>query len=251
MRIASWNINGIRSVHDNLVKFLKDYDIDILALQEIKIHGGDITDKIRYIKNYYSFFNPADKKGYSGTAFYTKIKPSKIEQGLGQREFDSQGRVISANIGGYEIVNLYFPHSSRDLSKLDFKMDFNKTAIKFIESKLSQKLIICGDFNVAHNEIDIARPKQNMKNAGFTQIERDFFSKLLNVGLVDVYRKKHPKKQEFTWWSNMFSCRTKNIGWRIDYFLTRPNLYNKIKTAEISTEVFGSDHCPILIELHP
>lgn len=249
MKIATWNINGLRSSFEKVKEFLVDYDIDVLALQEIKVHSSDLTDEIKNIDGYDGFFNPAQKRGYSGTAFYTKIKPEKIKNGLGDQEIDNEGRVISIDVGSYKIINFYFPHSSRDLHRLDFKLEFNKKATSFIKNNLADNLIVCGDSNVAHQEIDLARPKDNKKNAGFTEIERASFDQLLSVGLVDVFRARFPDKQEFSWWGHFHNSRERNIGWRIDYFLTKQKLFDKIKKIEILTKVYGSDHCPVIIEL--
>jgi len=249
MRIATWNINGLRSSFEQVKKFLIDYDIDVLALQEIKVHSDDLSEEIKNIDGYSGFFNPAQKRGYSGTAFYTKVKPENVENGLANVEIDYEGRVISLDVGPYKIINFYFPHSSRDLHRLDFKLAFNKEAKSFIKKNLSDNLIVCGDLNVAHNEIDLARPKDNKKNAGFTQVERTSFDDLLSVGLVDVFREHFPDKQEFSWWGHFHNSRERNIGWRIDYFLTKRKLSDKVKKVEILTKVYGSDHCPVVIEL--
>lgn len=249
MRIATWNINGLRSGFKEVGDFLVKYDVDILALQEIKVHLDDLTDEIKNIDGYNSFFFFAEKKGYSGTAFYTKIKPESIKQGIGNAQIDREGRVLMMDVAGYKIINFYFPHSSRDLHRLEFKMEFNEQALKFIKSNYGDNVIICGDLNVAHEEIDLARPKQNKKNAGFTPREREFLERFLSLGLVDAYRKKYPDRQEFTWWGNFHNARARNIGWRIDYFLLKQKLFKKLKNVEILSEITGSDHCPVLIEL--
>lgn len=248
LRIATWNINGLRSGLKQVKDFLADYDIDVLALQEIKIDQDSISDEIKQIGQYAGFFNPADKKGYSGTAIYSRIKPRAIKLGLGEALVDAEGRVMMADFGKIKLHNFYFPHSSRDLRRLDFKLNFNRLARNYLEKNLDSGLVVCGDLNVAHQEIDLAKPKQNIKNAGFTRPERDDFEKFLKLGLIDIYRYKYPSRQQFTWWGHFHNCRERNIGWRIDYFLIPKEKGNKVKKVEILDRVYGSDHCPVMIE---
>jgi len=228
---------------------LKEYDIDVLALQEIKVHLDDIPEEIKKLPGYHCYFNSAEKRGYSGTAILTREKPSSVDLGLGEPQIDLEGRVIRAKIGRFDLINFYFPHSSRDLHRLEFKHEFNKSAIKYITEKLGENLIVCGDFNVAHQEIDLARPKQNAKNAGFTPGERADFDKILGLGLVDAFRERYPDKQVYTWWGHFYNMRARNIGWRIDYFLIPRMLLPEMKSVEIASDVFGSDHCPVIIEM--
>jgi len=250
MRIATWNINGIRSAHDQLKKFLKSFNIDVLCLQEVKVGLDDIPENLKKIDGYHAYFNSAEKRGYSGTAIYTKIKPEKFEKGIGVSKIDHEGRVQGAKINGLWIYDLYFPHSSRNLSRLGYKMFFNQSAYNFFKKKLSNNSIFCGDLNVAHNELDLARPRDNIKNAGFTKEERDFMDKFLSIGLVDIFRHFYPKARKYTWWSNFYNARARNVGWRIDYFLSNKSLLKKIKKISIENEVFGSDHCPVIIEIN-
>jgi exodeoxyribonuclease-3 len=249
MKIVTWNINGLRSGWDNLNKFIKEENPDIVCLQEIKIAKKDIGADYRNIQGYLSFFNSAEKPGYSGTAIYTKQKPLEVLYGVGDNDFDAEGRVIVAKYDQFDLVNCYFPHSSRDLKRLDFKMKFNKTIENFVKRFDQSRLVLCGDLNVAHKEIDLARPKDNKKNAGFTAEERAWMDAFLSSGLVDVYRRLYPKKIEYTWWSNFFSARERNIGWRIDYFVTGDKFLPMIEDCRIESKYFGSDHCPVILEL--
>lgn len=247
MRIATWNINGIRSGKEKLADFLTLYDPDVLCLQEVKLDPdkrGEID-----INGYHMHYNYAQKKGYSGTAVFSRQKIIGVEDEIGIKQFDEEARLIKAKIGSHTIVNLYFPHSRRKLERLQFKMNFNYQVKKYLSQMPKDKTIVCGDFNVAHNEIDIANPKSNKYNAGFTQIERDYMSDLLSDGWGDVFRELNPDIQKFTWWSNMRNCRQRNIGWRIDYFLVSNKMMSSVKSCNILTSVYGSDHCPVILEI--
>lgn len=250
MKIATWNINGLRSGWDKLIEFIKAEDPNVICLQEIKIAQKDINGDHKNIKGYSSFFNSAEKPGYSGVAIYTKARPNEVVCGIGDGEFDREGRVITARFDKFDVVNCYFPHSSRDLSRLEFKMRFNGAIEKFIKKFDPARLILCGDLNVAHGEIDLARPKDNVKNAGFTAGERVWMDAFLSDGLVDVYRWLYPEKIEYTWWSNFFSARERNIGWRIDYFVVDKGLAKRqVMDCRIENKYLGSDHCPVILEL--
>ncbi|SRR3989339_2035251 len=249
MKIATWNINGIRSGAQRLREFLKAEDPDILCLQEVKTNSASLPADLKNIDGYFSYFHFAEKPGYSGVAIYSKIKPERFETGIGIEEFDREGRVIWARFKDFDLVNFYFPHSGRELQRLDFKFRFNDAFSKYIKKFNRKRLICCGDFNVAHNDIDLARPKDNRKNAGFTEAERKWMDKIVNAGMIDIYRKLYPDKQEFSWWSNMRNARARNIGWRIDYFLCFNEVFKKIRDCRIETHVFGSDHCPVILKL--
>lgn len=250
MKIVTWNINGLRSGWDKLIEFIKAEDPDVICLQEIKIAQKDLSDELKNIEGYSSFFNSAEKRGYSGVAIYTKESPTEVLNGIGDGEFDREGRVIAARFDKFDVVNCYFPHSSRDLSRLEFKMRFNTAIEKFIKKFDSTRLVLCGDLNVAHKEIDLARPKDNIKNAGFTAGERAWMDAFLSRGLADVYRCLYPEKIEYTWWSNFFSARERNIGWRIDYFVADKKLVKKqVADCRIEKKYLGSDHCPVILEL--
>ena len=224
------------------MNFLNKYNPDILLLQEIKTHEAYKLLNVDY--NFY--WNFAKKKGYAGTAIFSKIKPISSKEGIGIQEFDDEGRVLTLEFKDFFVVNIYAPHSRRDLSREEFKKKWAKTLIKFLKS-LNKPVICGGDFNVAHEEIDLARPKDNKKNAGFTDFERKDFSKLLNEGFTDTFRLFNKKPEHYTWWSYMHNAREKNIGWRVDYFLTSKKI--KPKSASILSKVMGSDHCPIVLEL--
>lgn len=249
IKIVSWNINGFRSGFNELKNFIILENPDVICLQEVKASEIDLVEKIKLLDGYNFYLFNAQKKGYSSVAILSKVKPRRIIKGIGTKEFDDEGRAIIAIFDDLTLANIYFPHSGRDLNRLEFKLRFNDAVLKFITPFVKNKLLICGDLNVAHKPIDIARPKQNEKNAGFTSIERKWMDEVESLGLVDIYRFFNPNKQEFTWWSNMFGARNRNIGWRIDYFLCYKSLLNKIKSTRIYTNIMGSDHCPIAIEM--
>jgi len=249
MKIATWNINGLRSGFEKFNEFITAESPDIICLQEVKIADKDLSDSHKNIPGYYCYFAHAQKPGYSGVAIYSRIKPESVIYGLGKDEFDSEGRVILAKFKNFDLLNCYFPHSSRDLARLPYKVRFNEAFLNFIKGMECNRLIVCGDLNVAHQEIDLARPKDNRKNAGFTQIERGWMDKIIASGLIDVYRKMYSEKIEYTWWANFFHARERNIGWRIDYFLVCKELFKKIRDCQIEKKYFGSDHCPVILEI--
>lgn len=250
MKLISWNVNGFRAnVKKGFYDFLTKKNPDVLCLQEIKMHE---TPQIPLeFSNYFLAWNPAERKGYSGTATFSKEKPLSVKKGIGYSEFDVEGRVLTTEFENFYVVNSYFPNSQRTLARLDFKLNFNKKFAKFV-NKLKKKkpVLICGDLNVAHTEIDIARPKANVKNAGFTPQERAWMDEFLKQGYVDTFRHMHPKtKDKYSWWSYMHNARAKNIGWRIDYFVVSEDFTKKIKDAFILDKVMGSDHCPVGIKI--
>lgn len=247
LTIASWNINGLRSGQAELEDFLSAYQPDIVCLQETRLSFGE-ENHINF-KGYFSYFYHANRAGYSGLAVFSKRKFSQVSKGIGVSEFDSEARVLIAKIDDLYIANLYFPHSRRDLTRLQFKMDFNYQIAGLLKSIPKNKLVICGDFNVAHQEIDIARPRDNRNNAGFTDIERFWMDEFLADGWIDVFRCLNPNEQKFTYWSNMYNAREKNIGWRIDYFIVSPKMFNRVESCSILTDVTGSDHCPIILKI--
>ena len=254
MKIISWNVNGIRAaIRKDFTSWLKKEKPDILCLQEIKIANKDIEAENFDFSGYKEYYFSAQKPGYSGTALLVnekKVKEKDYFEGLGVKKFDQEGRVQTLDLGKIYLVNAYFPHINHELTRLDFKMDFDKQIFKYVKKLEKKKLvIICGDFNVAHQEIDLARPKDNVGNPGFTDEERDWMTKFLDSGFVDTYRHLHPKKIQYSWWSYRFNARAKNIGWRIDYFCVSNKLIKKIKKAFIKDKVPGSDHCPVGIEI--
>lgn len=251
MKLISWNVNGLRAVlKKGFEDFFNEINADVFCIQETKMQEGQA--EINF-DNYYQFWNSAEKKGYSGTAIFSKIKPLNVTYGIGIEEHDKEGRVITLEFEKFYLVNCYTPNSKRELERLEYRMiwedEFRKYLLKLNERK---PVIMCGDLNVAHKEIDLKNPKTNRRNAGFTDEERNKMTELLSINFIDTFRYLYPDKQDaYTWWSYMGNARAKNIGWRIDYFIVSNNIKNKIKDAKIYDNVFGSDHCPVelLIEI--
>ena len=250
MKIVSWNVAGFRAcLKKGFEEFFYEVDADIYCLQEVKA----LREQIDFNPDgYYCYLNPADKKGYSGTLIYTCYKPLSVGYGIGVDEFDHEGRVITLEFDDFYLVNQYVPNVKRDLSRLDYRMRWEEELKKYLKKLEEVKpVVICGDFNVAHKEIDIKNAKANRGNAGFTDEERDKFSELLDSGFIDTYRYfNKDKKDAYTWWSYMGRARENNIGWRIDYFLVSKNIINKINSPIIYSDVYGSDHCPIGIDIN-
>ena len=249
MKLISWNVSGLRAVYKKgFLDFFNEINADIFCIQETKMQEGQITLEL---EKYEQYFNYAVRKGYSGTAVFTKIKPEKVTYGIGIEEHDQEGRVITLEFKNFYLVNCYTPNSGRELARLEYRMiweDAFKEYLKKIDK--NKPVIICGDLNVAHKEIDLKNPKTNRKNAGFTDEERNKISNLLASGFTDSYRKLYPDKENaYTWWSYMGNAREKNIGWRIDYFLTSDRISSKIKETYIFNEIMGSDHCPVGLEI--
>ena len=250
MKIISWNVAGFRAcLKKGFEEFFYEVDADIYCLQEVKA----LKDQIDFNPDgYYCYLNPADKKGYSGTLIYTCYKPLSVRYGIDVDEFDHEGRVITLEFDNFYLVNQYVPNVKRDLSRLNYRMRWEEELKKYLKKLEEVKpVVICGDFNVAHKEIDIKNAKANRGNAGFTDEERDKFSELLDSGFIDTYRYfNKDKKDAYTWWSYIGRARDKNIGWRIDYFLVSKNIINKISNSIIYSDVYGSDHCPIGIDIN-
>ena len=254
MKIVSWNVNGLRAVHrkDNWKDVWK-LKPDMLCLQEIKADVEDLPDETRNIDGYHSFFNSAtSKKGYSGVALYTNVEPETVEYTMGEDRFDIEGRLITAHFKNFILCNVYFPNGGQGEDRLKYKMDFYDTFLEHIEnlkSKTGKKVIFCGDINTAHEEIDLARPKENEKNTGFLPEERAWIDEVTSSGYVDVYRHFNPDKAgAYSYWDLKSRARDRNVGWRIDYFFADQSLMKKVTGAKIHTDVFGSDHCPVSIE---
>lgn len=253
MKIISWNVNGLRAaMQKGFKEFFQEADSDIFCIQETKMQENQIDIEISNLfKNYYTYWNSAVKKGYSGTAIFTKKKPIKVTYGLGIEEHDQEGRVITAEYENFYLVNCYTPNSKRELERLEYRMIWEDEMRKYL-SKLNKTkpVIYCGDFNVAHEEIDLKNPKTNHKSAGFTDEERNKMTKLLETGFTDSFRYLYPNKENaYTWWSYMFHAREKNVGWRIDYFIVSKSIEEKIEESVIYNEILGSDHCPIGLKL--
>ena len=245
MKLISWNVNGIRAcVNKGFKDFFKETDADIFCIQETKCQKGQIDLEF---EGYKSYWNSAERKGYSGTAIFTKKEPQSVFYGIGIEEHDLEGRVITLEFDKYYIVTIYTPNSKRELERLDYRQIWEDEVRKYLlDLRKKKPVIMCGDLNVAHEEIDLKNPKTNRGNAGFTDEERAKMTELLKSGFVDTFRYLYPDKTDaYSWWSYMGKAREKNIGWRIDYFLVSENIKDKIKDAIIYPEVMGSDHCPV------
>lgn len=252
MDIFSWNVNGIRAVtKKGFFDWIKDEGPDILTLQEIRIQEEQISKKLQNIDSYYSYFNYGKRKGYSGVALYSKLEPNKVENGLGIKRFDQEGRVIKAFYDDFVLMGIYFPNGKRSKERLNYKLDFYDEVLQQAED-LKEKgysIIISGDYNTAHKEIDLINPEQNKNVSGFLPIERKWLDKLTNHGYVDTFRYFNPKKEKYSWWSYRTRARERNAGWRIDYNFVSEDLLDNLKEAVIHEDVMGSDHCPISITL--
>jgi exodeoxyribonuclease-3 len=254
MKIVSWNVNGLRAVHRNghWDTFLKTMKPDILCLQETKASPEQLPDELREAAGYSSFFSSSQlKKGYSGVAIYSKIEPLSVIYGMGVPEFDQEGRLVGAEYPDFWLLNIYFPNGGQGQHRIDYKLRYYDSFLAFCEKlRKSKSVIFCGDVNTAHEEIDLARPKENEKTTGFLPEERAWIDELINAGYVDVYRHQNPtRKDVYSYWDNFTHARERNVGWRIDYFFVSSELIKKVKKAEIHAEIFGSDHCPISITL--
>lgn len=244
-KLISWNVNGLRScMGKGFMDFFDSVDADIFCLQEIKLSEGQIEWNK---ENYYSYWNYAEKKGYSGTAVFSKEKPLSVKYGIGIDEHDHEGRVITLEFENFYMVTVYTPNSQRELTRLEYRMKWEDDFRNFLnELRKTKPVVVTGDMNVAHKEIDLKNPKTNRKNAGFTDEERQKMTELLDSGFIDTFRYFYPDaEQRYSWWSYMFKSREKNAGWRIDYFLASKELEDRLISAEIHDEVLGSDHCPI------
>jgi exodeoxyribonuclease-3 len=247
MKIISWNVNGIRAVlKKGFADFVDKSNPDILCLQETKAHPDQVDKLLDDYEHHY--WNSADKKGYSGTAVFSKIKPLKVVYGGGLDEGETEGRVITLEYDNFYLVNVYTPNSQRGLTRLTYRQKWDKAFLKYLK-ELDKPVVLCGDLNVAHKEIDLARPKNNVKNAGFTPEERNGFDKYLAVGFVDTFRIFTTEGEHYSFWSYMFNARNKNIGWRIDYFCVSEKLKSKVKSSRILKRVMGSDHAPVELKI--
>lgn len=250
MKLISWNVNGLRAVvNKGFYDSFKNLDSDIFCIQETKMQEGQLDINI---DGYEMYLNSAERKGYSGTAIFTKIKPQSVSYGIGIEEHDKEGRVITLEFEKFYLVNCYTPNAKRELLRLDYRMvwedEFRKYLINLDKSK---PVILCGDLNVAHNEIDLKNPKSNVGNAGFTNEEREKMTCLLSSGFTDSFRYLYPDtKDAYSWWSYMGKAREKNIGWRIDYFIVSDKIKEKIEEAKIHPDIFGSDHCPVELDIN-
>lgn len=245
MKLISWNVNGLRACVDKgFLDFFRDADADIFCLQETKLQQGQINLEL---PGYYQYWNYAQKKGYSGTAIFTKKEPISVFYGIGIEKHDQEGRVITLEFDRFYMITVYTPNSQDELKRLDYRMEWEDDFLKYLKNLEQKKpVIVCGDLNVAHKEIDLKNPKTNRKNAGFTDEERNKLSVLLDSGFTDTFRYFYPDVEgAYSWWSYRFKAREKNAGWRIDYFLTSKVLNDCLKDAFIYKDIFGSDHCPV------
>ncbi|MBR4733178.1 MAG: exodeoxyribonuclease III [Lachnospiraceae bacterium] len=249
MKLISWNVNGLRAcLQKGFLEYFKEADADVFCLQETKLQAGQHDLEL---PGYHQYWNYAEKKGYSGTALFTKKEPVSVTYGIGVPEHDQEGRVITAEFDKYYVIVVYVPNSQRELTRLAYRMQWEEAFLNYVKGLDAKKPVIyCGDLNVAHQEIDLKNPKTNHKNAGFTDEERNCFTKVLANGFVDSFRYLYPEaKDAYSWWSYMGNARAKNVGWRIDYFVVSEKMKDQIKEAKIHPQVMGSDHCPVELDL--
>lgn len=250
MKLISWNVNGIRAcVQKGFLDFFKEVDADMFCIQESKVQGGQIDLDL---DGYHQYWNYAEKKGYSGTAIFTKVEPINVSYGIGIEEHDNEGRVITLEFENFYLVTVYTPNSKSELERLDYRMVWEDEFRKYLKNLDKNKpVIVCGDLNVAHKEIDLKNPKNNRRNAGFTDEERNKFTELLDSGFLDTFRNFYPDLEgTYSWWSYRFKAREKNAGWRIDYFCTSERLKADLISAKIHAAVLGSDHCPVELQIN-
>lgn len=246
IRLISWNVNGIRAaIKKGFFEFLESDSPDILCLQETKATMDQLKPEEHTPKGYYSYWNSAEKKGYSGVALFSKMEPVSVKYNFAKDRFNNEGRIIIADFGEFVVFNLYVPNGQKDEIRLQYKMDFSEQLLIELQAYQGRKVVLCGDFNTAHNEIDLKNPKSNSKNSGFLPMERAWIDKFLSQGFIDTFRHFYPEQITYSWWSYRFKCREKNIGWRIDYNFVSSEFLDDIQDAFISTDVLGSDHCPV------
>jgi exodeoxyribonuclease-3 len=243
----SWNVNGLRAVlKKGFLDIFHDLDADIFALQEIKAMPEQLPDEVKNIPGYHIFWYPAEKKGYSGTAVFSKVEPENVFYGLGSQDLDQEGRVLTLEFADFFFINVYFPNAQAKLKRIGFKEQFNSAMLNYMDQLSKKKsVVLCGDLNVAHKEIDLANPKANEKNPGFSAQERAWMDEVVHAGYIDTFRLFNQEPEQYSWWSYRFNARAKNIGWRIDYFVVDPGSRDRILDASIHEEVVGSDHCPV------
>lgn len=249
MKLISWNVNGIRAcLQKGFLDFFEEIDADVFCLQETKLQAGQHDLEL---PGYHQYWNYAEKKGYSGTALFTRKEPLSVTYGIGVEEHDHEGRVITAEFEDFYLVTVYTPNSQRELTRLAYRMEWEAAFLAYVKGLSEKKgVVFCGDLNVAHQEIDLKNPKTNHKNAGFTDEERACFTTVLESGFVDTFRYFYPDVTDaYSWWSYMANARAKNVGWRIDYFVASDNLKDRLQDAKIHPQIMGSDHCPIELDM--
>lgn len=254
LNLYSWNVNGLRALHRKglFLDWLATAQPDIVAMQETKCRPDQLDDILRDPPGYYSYWAAAERAGYSGTALFTRREPLAVQIGLGLTDYDREGRTIVADYGDFVLINAYFPNGSRDHSRVPFKMQFNADFLHYIEALRAEgrSVIFCGDVNTSHQEIDLARPRQNRNTTGFMDIEREWIDQVIAHGYIDTYRALNPDKTgAYTWWSQVSFSREKNVGWRLDYFFVSPDLWPRVADAGIHPDMPGSDHCPVSLTL--
>ncbi len=250
MKCISWNVNGIRAcVGKGFLDFFKEIDADIFCIQESKMQEGQLELDL---PGYYQYWNYAQRKGYSGTAIFTKQEPLSVQYGIGTEEHDKEGRVITLEYPDFYMITVYTPNSQNELKRLDYRMEWEDAFLAYLKNlEKTKPVVVCGDMNVAHKEIDLKNPKTNRKNAGFTDEERGKMSALLDSGMIDTFRYFYPEQKDiYSWWSYRFHAREKNSGWRIDYFLVSEILKDRLQDAKIHTDIMGSDHCPVELDIN-
>jgi exodeoxyribonuclease III len=252
MRLISWNVNGIRAAYKKgFIDWVMKENPDILCVQETKAHEEQLNDELKNIGNYESYFCSGERKGYSGVAVYTREEPLSVKKGFGVKEFDNEGRILIMEYPHFVLFNIYYPNGKKNAERLQYKMGFYDAFLTYVNKlkKKGKQIVICGDVNTAHKEIDLARPKENSKVSGFLPEERQWIDKFLSNGYVDTFRMFNQEPDNYTWWDQVTRARERNVGWRIDYFYVNEEFKNKVKDAFILADVMGSDHCPIGIEI--
>lgn len=251
IKLISWNVNGLRASYKKGLKdFIKEVNPDILCLQEAKAQEEQLGEEIKNIDGYKFYLNSAERKGYSGVAVYSKIVPKTIEKSFGKVYEDNEGRILSLEFDNFRLFNIYFPNGGGESHRFDYKLDFYNETLKYLSS-MSKKanIVLCGDVNAAHNEIDLARPKENEKSIGFLPVEREWITSFINSGFVDTFRMFEKEGGHYTWWDLKTRARERNVGWRIDYFFVNEGFKDNVKNSYILSDVMGSDHCPIALDL--
>lgn len=253
LTFLSWNVNGIRAVEKKgFPEMISECNADVICIQETKAQPEQLSESLKNLDGYTSYWHSAEKKGYSGVAFYTRLEPTAVHYGLGEEEFDREGRVLTLEFETFYLINIYFPNAGDKLKRLDFKLRFDHKLLKFSQTLRKEKtVILCGDFNVAHKEIDLKNPKNNVKNAGFTPEERAWMDNFIDSGFIDTFRMFNKEAGQYTWWSYRFNARAKNIGWRIDYFCVNASARDRVISCSILSDVLGSDHCPVELRFLP
>ncbi|PCJ21404.1 MAG: exodeoxyribonuclease III [Candidatus Cloacimonadota bacterium] len=250
MKVISFNVNGIRAIEKKgFLDYLQNEDADYVCLQETKANIDQLSEEVLKPKGYHSIWCSAEKKGYSGVAIYSKNEIKNYKTGFSDERFNNEGRILIADLNDFVLINIYFPNGTKDDIRLQYKMDFYNQLLVELDKLKDKKVLICGDYNTAHNEIDLTHPKPNAKRSGFLPIERAWMDKFCDFGFIDTWRHFHPDEVKYSWWSYRMGARTKNVGWRLDYHFVSENMISNVKSAFIQNDIMGSDHCPVGVEL--